>query len=68
MGENWFFFNGINKYLFTIMKISIWIQWNVALSRNEKILSIPNKDLFIWKTFFMNWFIDSNKYVFDRVI
>ena len=28
------------KYLFTTMKISIWIQWNVTLNRNDKILSI----------------------------
>ena len=31
------------KYLFTTMKISIWIQWNVALNRSEKILSISIK-------------------------
>ena len=30
------------KYLFTTMKKSIWIQWNVALNCNEKILSISN--------------------------
>ena len=28
------------KYLFTTMKISIWIQWNITLNRNDKILSI----------------------------
>ena len=34
------------KYLFTTIKISIWIQWNVSLNCNEKILSISNKSLF----------------------
>ena len=34
------------KYLFTTMKISIWIQWNVTLNRNDKILLISKKNLF----------------------
>ena len=34
------------KYLFTTMKISILIQWNITLNRNDKILSISNKNLF----------------------
>ena len=28
------------------MKISIWIELNVTLNRNDKILSISNKNLF----------------------
>ena len=34
------------KYLFMTMQISIWIQWNITLNRNDKILSITNKNLF----------------------
>ena len=52
------------KYLFTTMKISIWIQWNVILNPKDKILSISNKNLFE-RYFQLNSLFDSNKHLID---
>ena len=49
-GNIQYFFIKSIKYLFTTMKISIWIQWNVALNRNDKFyrfqIKIYLKDIF----------------------
>ena len=55
------------KYLFTTMKISIWIQSNVTLNRNDKILSIGNKNLFE-RHFQWNSLLNSNKHLIDSTL
>ena len=47
--------------------MTIWIQWNDALNRNQKILSISNKNLFE-RHFKWNGLFDSNKHLIDGTL